>query len=286
MADGNNKKQRLSENTGFSWFAFDCIDWLTSMDVQRMTAAERGVYITLLAIQWVDTHLPNDVHLLAKRTGFDRRLLDRWFANHGDLFPKSPANPMCLANRKLWNLAITVGKIASADYIQDKTLNETRQEERTTVPPSASSRRSSPSLTSTLPDPDRERPCSTLSEPEATPPLPEVPAQEPEQPAPADRVKTEPPSSPDPRHWNRDVAGITAERIRHCVAYQLDSKKNKWYLSNLTTAALGRDAFIAKLDADTPQGWTPDKAKPTTETILPPDLTFWVDQLKEKSHEC
>jgi hypothetical protein len=62
----------------------------------------------------------------------------------------------------------------------------------------------------------------------------------------------------DPRQWNRDYSDISAERIRHCVAYQLDFKKNRWYLKELITAdPLTREPFVKKLDSDTPKGWTP-----------------------------
>ena len=38
------------ENSGWSFFPFDVNNWLTSDDVNAMTLAERGVYITALAM--------------------------------------------------------------------------------------------------------------------------------------------------------------------------------------------------------------------------------------------
>lgn len=54
------------------WFALNVHDWLTSIDVQRMTLAEVGAYINLLCRAW-DSHpiatLPNDPAKLWKLAG-------------------------------------------------------------------------------------------------------------------------------------------------------------------------------------------------------------------------
>lgn len=54
------------------WFAFNVHDWLTSIDIQRMTLAEVGAYINLLARAWDSdpiATLPNDPAKLWKLAG-------------------------------------------------------------------------------------------------------------------------------------------------------------------------------------------------------------------------
>ena len=54
------------------WFAFNVHDWLTSIDIQRMTLAEVGAYINLLARAWDSdpiATLPNDPSKLWKLAG-------------------------------------------------------------------------------------------------------------------------------------------------------------------------------------------------------------------------
>src|SRR5208283_5646432 len=54
------------------WFAFNVHDWLTSVDVQRMTLAEVGAYTNLLARAWDSdpiATLPNDPSKLWKLAG-------------------------------------------------------------------------------------------------------------------------------------------------------------------------------------------------------------------------
>jgi hypothetical protein len=68
------------------------------------------------------------------------------------------------------------------------------------------------------------------------------------------------------RDWNEDEFGISAERIRNCVKYQLDSKKNQWYEQNLSSSTLQKKEFLLKLDKDTPANWTPPTPKPVLRT--------------------
>jgi hypothetical protein len=63
--------------------------------------------------------------------------------------------------------------------------------------------------------------------------------------------------------WNQDTFGIPAERLRNCLTYVLDYRKDDWYrVSGITLASMNRERFVLKLDRDTPPGWTPEKAKP------------------------
>ena len=52
------------------------------------------------------------------------------------------------------------------------------------------------------------------------------------------------------RDWDEQVGEFSAERLRDCIIYQLDVKKNSWYIRTLTTGFVFKNA--AKLDADTP----------------------------------
>src|SRR5580704_726976 len=54
---------------GWTWFPFDVVDWLTSSDVMAMTFAERGMYVTLLCVQWRDGFVSSEPYLSAKQAG-------------------------------------------------------------------------------------------------------------------------------------------------------------------------------------------------------------------------
>jgi hypothetical protein len=62
------------------------------------------------------------------------------------------------------------------------------------------------------------------------------------------------------RNWNESVAGISAERLRNCIIYQLDVKKDPWWAKNLTRGLVRREKIALKLDEETPEDyvWTPD----------------------------
>lgn len=121
--DDNKKKNKLA---GYSWFAFDVIDWLTSENVNRMTVAERGVYITLLAVQWRDGSLPDDCKLAARLSGLDVRIYKKWLSVWGFLFPRMQDCGK-LANEKLWKLSVAVGKQAAAASLEER--REEKKEE-------------------------------------------------------------------------------------------------------------------------------------------------------------
>ena len=50
-------------------FQFYARDFLSSSKVQRMSMTERGVYVTLLAFEWLDGTLPADLAHLARLVG-------------------------------------------------------------------------------------------------------------------------------------------------------------------------------------------------------------------------
>jgi len=79
----------------------------------------------------------------------------------------------------------------------------------------------------------------------------------------------------DIRNWNQSAHGVNAERLRNCIVYHLDYVQNSWYADKLTPAALGREGFVTKLDADTPLGWTPATANVKRIKPLPVDYAEW-----------
>jgi hypothetical protein len=273
MADAKTtnvkEKPKLSDNSGFSWYAFDVIEFQTSPDIQGMSASERGVWVTLSAIQWHDNYLPNTEQLLSKRTGFEVRLLHRWLTNYGHLFPVCPANPQYRANPKLWNLAVTVGKIIPPENTNETTETKPNERETITVPPSAGS--------SSSPSQDGLSGGNGQSQAVAD-------ANSGDSPASGGSASVTTPT--DPREWNRDVAGISADRIRNCVKCQLDHNRNRWYSANISVATLAKEGFVRKLNADTPPDWSPDNSNSSTQTTLSPELDVWVKELQEKSNEC
>jgi len=105
---------------GWTWFPFDVVDWLTSDDVARMNPHDRGVYITLLCIQWRDGFIPADNLLAAKALGIERRNFTSWMQRWSHLVPcmqhpyrygASCVQEGCkrLANVKLRKIAVEVG---------------------------------------------------------------------------------------------------------------------------------------------------------------------------------
>ena len=55
-------------------FQFYAKDWLASSAVRRMTLAERGAYIDLLAHAWNDGAIPNDAESLSSMLGVSKRV--------------------------------------------------------------------------------------------------------------------------------------------------------------------------------------------------------------------
>jgi hypothetical protein len=130
--------------TGWHWFPFDVVDWLTSVDVRRMTAAERGVYIDLLGYQWRDGYIPSDIHLLAKVTSYSKRMLNRWMTKWRHLFVTSLIDSEHLINVKLNKIAIEKGNPKAEGGTEERRGKEIREEDEETThnrvvssPPSA-----------------------------------------------------------------------------------------------------------------------------------------------------
>lgn len=114
------------------WFPFDVDAWDTDETVRRMSMAERGVLITLLAWQWREGSVPGDAKSVAKALGCScplvAKVLDASFIDDG-------SGDERLVNRKLCNVlaeqvaksdkAATAGR-ASAAARAGKSLNRSR----------------------------------------------------------------------------------------------------------------------------------------------------------------
>jgi hypothetical protein len=137
---------------GWTWFPFDVIDWLTSEDVLRMSAAERGIYITLLCVQWRDGYVHVSDVLAAKVSGLDRRSVAKWMQTWNHLFPivqptgsqyAASAEPTCSkrVNPKLQEIALNVQNPKARQGIEERREEESREtsslrEEYSPAPPS------------------------------------------------------------------------------------------------------------------------------------------------------
>jgi hypothetical protein len=62
----------------------------------------------------------------------------------------------------------------------------------------------------------------------------------------------------DIREWDEERFGVSAERLRNCIVYQLDHSDDDWFDGKITRSSMNREGFVRKLDEDTPVGWTPD----------------------------
>jgi hypothetical protein len=75
------------------------------------------------------------------------------------------------------------------------------------------------------------------------------------------------------RNWREEVDGISAERLRNCIIYQLDYAKNSFYRTALTVGYLKRvrrDIGVTgarRLHEDTPPGWMPPEKDPLIKTV-------------------
>jgi hypothetical protein len=70
----------------------------------------------------------------------------------------------------------------------------------------------------------------------------------------------------DMRDWAEARHGVSGERLRNCIIYQLDHAKDAYIRnSGITVASMRRPKFIKLLNEKTPPGWTPNKGKVETD---------------------
>lgn len=90
-------------------FQFYPKDFLTSSKVMLMTMAERGMYITLLAICWLDGSLPADVSALAKMVSTPTK-------HFAALWPKHLQGCFLERDGRLTNERLNIERKRQADY--------------------------------------------------------------------------------------------------------------------------------------------------------------------------
>ncbi|MGB8495445.1 MAG: hypothetical protein WCE53_13680 [Candidatus Acidiferrum sp.] len=222
--------------TGWTWFPFDVVDWLTSEDVLRMTAAERGVYITLLCVQWRDGFVPSRPQIAAKVSGFRPEMLRRWLAKWPHLFPVSTSNPAHLMNAKLKEIAVEKGNPKAEQGTEERRGEERRVEEsreRGEVAP-----RSGASLT---PEEKKDKP-STASQRRKEQPQDRKPC------GCADGLCD----------WSEPIPGCSMPptRIGDCVYYQRLIKRNDYFATRLSRGYLLSQ--WQRVVADTPEDYSYD----------------------------
>lgn len=94
--DKDNQDMPTSKFTRSPAFQFYPKEFLSSSKVIAMTATERGIYITLLSMQWLDGSLPDDLPALARLTGVNQKQFTR-------MWPHNLARCFAVKNGRLVN---------------------------------------------------------------------------------------------------------------------------------------------------------------------------------------
>ena len=218
--------------------------WLTSKDVRNMTLAQQGLYLRMLCIQARDGSLPEDAYALSQLIGCDYRLIERFQSSFGHLTVKSLNDPG----------AITVPKL---DFFWKKLKNSPLHD----VPEQTREEQTSKQAVKQAPAEPKPTPVLDPVEPQSECPKcgfypcqqkifcpkPETPVPVKKKPAVAARPKADP-----LRTWDEEVDGVPGERIRSCVRFMLDIKKEPWFITNISVAALRRPGFLHKLVDECP----------------------------------
>jgi hypothetical protein len=92
------------------WFKFWPHRWIGSATVQRMSMSARGLYITMMAYQWVLGSLPRDPWQLGKLLGVDCRTTVRWLELYSDLTVNVQSSSSHFTLPKLEELAVLLRK--------------------------------------------------------------------------------------------------------------------------------------------------------------------------------
>jgi hypothetical protein len=113
-----NEEQPEAEDVEFQpreagalpWFKFWANRWIGSSTVQRMPMTARGIYITLLAYQWMLGSLPRDPYLLGKLLGVDCRTAGKWLETYSDLTADLQEDSSYFTLPKLEELSVLLKK--------------------------------------------------------------------------------------------------------------------------------------------------------------------------------
>ncbi|PYX67793.1 MAG: hypothetical protein DMG72_24525 [Acidobacteria bacterium] len=82
------------------WFKMDPAKFLSDVQVDGMSTAELGACFRLLCRQWLDGHIPDDLHLLARLCRLDATGMDEAWVTLSQFFPV--VEPGKRANRFMW----------------------------------------------------------------------------------------------------------------------------------------------------------------------------------------
>ena len=237
--------------TGWHWFPFDVVDWLTSDDILQMSAAERGVYITLLCMQWRDGFVPSRPQSVAKVSGFRPEMLRRWFSKWSHLFPISSLNAAHLVNAKLNEIAIEVGNPKAEGGTEERREEESTGEYST----GERERKESP-----LPRKEKDNPSGASDRK----------TRQPQQP---------PSSSAAPKvcrctdglcDWSDPIPGVAnPSSIGDAVYYQRHIKKNDYFIPKLSRGYVLQQ--WQRIIADTPEDYAYDADPMFKERRIPAD---------------
>ena len=100
-------------------FQFYPKEFLSSSKVIAMSATERGAYITLLSVQWLDGSLPNDLPALARLSGVAPKPFAR-------MWPHNLARCFVLRNGRFVNERLERERKKQAEYRQRQASNSAK----------------------------------------------------------------------------------------------------------------------------------------------------------------
>jgi hypothetical protein len=280
---------------GLPWFPMYTAAWLGSETVQGMTMTERGIYHELMVMCWQYGSIPWDKTRLAKRLRIDPRVVVRFMDNYTNLTTTlhRPSNESPSTLHEPY-MEVTLSKLAEFSSTLAKSTPPEKQsrgeESRGRGDESKQQATATTPTPSTPPSqgkaPDKVAPVPAKSKASAAPVDYSVEPRSFESDedraawfrgreefiaaqrkaketrssisAPATSVAAVP-EMEDIRDWNEDRFGVNGERLRRCIVYQLDFAKNDWYRKDgINLASMNREKFIAKLNGDTPVGWSPE----------------------------
>ena len=145
--DDDMAKPQRSTSPAFQFYPKE---FLSSSKVIAMSATERGAYITLLSVQWLDGSLPNDISALAKIAGITGKSFAR-------MWPHNLARCFVLRGGRFYNERLERERKKQAEYRQRQTDNAAKgwdsRRNATAVPPTAPHQASGNAFLSASPSP-------------------------------------------------------------------------------------------------------------------------------------
>ena len=256
------------------WFGFYYKRWKTSPNVQKMNLNERGLYLEIIVGIAEYGELPVDPWKLKTLLGIagDYRTIIRWFKSFGHLCSCSicGSSPVTVSQQsadsqpavslqcghsnftvpKFSIFKEKMGKSRGSDVPKQTKAKQSihaRHEEQAEQAPAELN--ATPSLSPEEPHTECPKcgfyPCQQ----KLFCPKPDSPVlvKKAAKPAVAKRPAADP-----LRNWDEEVDGVPGERIRLCVRFMLDIKKEPWFISNISVAALRRPGFLHKLVDECP----------------------------------